>query len=79
MSIELEQRIERASTIQISMTMIAQELNALCDLTLNIKNVYAEAAARNDLTFIKIIEDEYKDLWIGLKELAAQAEEQSRE
>lgn len=79
MSIELEPRVEQSDDIQDAMSIIVQELSSLCALVARMKTVYARAAACNDLTFIKIIEEKYHDLWLILKEMEAKAmEEQNR-
>ncbi|MFD0588508.1 hypothetical protein ACFQZE_10885 [Paenibacillus sp. GCM10027627] len=62
--------------IQQSMSALVQELNALQELTSRMKTVYASAAAKNDLTFINIIEERYEDVLAMLQRLASRAEDE---
>ncbi|GKU77579.1 hypothetical protein [Paenibacillus sp. L3-i20] len=77
MSVELELPVEKkADEVQELIAAIVHELTSLHALAARMKTVYAGAAERNDLTFIKIIEEKYEDMLVILQQLTSRVVEE---
>lgn len=76
MIFELEKQVEEHKEIKDSLALLVQELKALRQAALKMKDVYAQAALSNDLTFITIIGGKYELLSEQLYGLIEQAYEE---